>query len=526
MIENTNEEIEKSLERAKEDLEDLEMYINEFTSFLPLAVCTVNPMGIIINVNGAFENLSGYRSHDIIGELLGEVFLEQKKLDKFFASLEEGQKFAKGTEMVFTSKDGKKVDVNVTASTRSDREGNFIGYFLGLNDISELKRFQETLEEQVEERTRSLNKRTEELEESKDALMKTLKEVEEERVKAETEKNKTASIITNFTDGLLFFDNDNRLNIINPKAQEMFSISPQDVLGKAYSELLTLPQFSTLINILSTGEEVFRRELSIDNDSVYEIGSVAITNQKAKVGTLVILHDVTREKMVERMKTEFVSVAAHQMRTPLSAVKWSLEILLAGQAGDTNEEQKSLIKKGYESNERMIQLVNSLLSVDRIESGKTTYTFQAAQLKSIIESLIVEISPSAAKRGVEIEVEGADGLPNVKADKDKIRAVMQNLVDNAVKYTIKGGKVRIQFSKKDDFVETVVQDTGIGIPDDQKKSIFRKFFRAGNAVKLETDGSGLGLFITQKIINDHGGEIWFESQEDIGSKFYFTLPIA
>lgn len=231
-------------------------------------------------------------------------------------------------------------------------------------------------------------------------------------------------------------------------------------------------------------------------------------------------------KSLDSSKSEFVSIVAHQMRTPLSAIKWSLQMLLDKDLGSLTKKQKDMIMKGYRSNERMIQLINEMLDVDHIEGGKFRYTFASVQIEDLIESVLRELSPASLKRNVTLVFKRHQALcPKILADFVKLRAVLQNLIENAIKYTNDGGTVTVSAKKEKIYLEISIQDTGIGIPIEQQDKLFSKFFRATNAIRMQPDGSGLGLFIVKTIIKDHGGQMWFESEENKGSTFHFTIPI-
>ncbi len=230
---------------------------------------------------------------------------------------------------------------------------------------------------------------------------------------------------------------------------------------------------------------------------------------------------------LDELKSNFLSVVAHQLRTPLSGIKWTVNMILNGEMGELNTEQKSFLMKSYESNDRMITLVNDMLGADHIESGKLKYDFISTQISDLLDNVLYDMLPSANKKNLHIEFSNKNSsLPKVHIDTEKIRAVFQNLLENAIKYTPVGGKIEIGFKVVDGFIEISITDTGIGIPSDQSKNIFNRFFRAQNAIKMETDGSGLGLFITKAIVERHGGKIWFKSDLGKGSSFIFTVPIA
>ena len=258
-----------------------------------------------------------------------------------------------------------------------------------------------------------------------------------------------------------------------------------------------------------------------------EVNTVFLEEGAEEGGILIILHDVTRDKLVERMKTEFVSIAAHQLRTPLSAIKWTLRMVLDGDTGELNAEQKDLLEKTYVSNERMISLINDLLNVSRIEEGRFLYKQQLASLEEIV-SIVIDSSQELLKmKKMTLTFDKPkEALPQVSVDKEKMELAIQNLLENAVKYTPEGGKINISLEKNNRDIVFKIKDTGVGIPEDQHERIFTKFFRGDNVIRMETEGSGLGLYTTRNIIDAHKGKIWFDSKEGEGTVFYFTIPIV
>ena len=234
-----------------------------------------------------------------------------------------------------------------------------------------------------------------------------------------------------------------------------------------------------------------------------------------------------RDQEVSRMKSEFLSIAAHQLRTPLSALKWLLNLALVGDLGKLKKKQKELLSKGYDTNERMITLVNDLLDVVRIEEGRFDYKLEKGAPAEIIENVAKEIKVLAEQKGVQLFFHKPPRkLPEVALDPLKFRLAVTNIIDNAVQYTLAKGRVDIDLALRGNEILVSVKDTGIGIATDQLPRLFTKFFRADNAVRVETAGSGLGLFIAKNIIEKHGGKIWLESVEDKGTTVYFTIPVS
>lgn len=255
---------------------------------------------------------------------------------------------------------------------------------------------------------------------------------------------------------------------------------------------------------------------------------VAVTIVLLLVGHTIV---VSFERVVQanKMKSEFVSIVSHQLRTPLSSLRWSLDLLRGKRLGQVNKKQKEYLDIINESNKRMIDLVNDLLNVNRIEEGRLEVRPKSFPLGDLAEKVIEEVRPLAEDKGVTIDFSPEKKLSSVYADSNRIRMVVQNLIENAVKYSnkeIKDRFVKVRIERDGDKIRFSAEDNGIGIPSGLKKRVFGKFFRGDNLVMQRTEGTGLGLFISKGIINLSGGEIGFRSKEDKGSTFWFTLPIA
>jgi signal transduction histidine kinase len=232
-------------------------------------------------------------------------------------------------------------------------------------------------------------------------------------------------------------------------------------------------------------------------------------------------------KKEEENKSNLIFITTHQLRTSLSALKWILKILVDEEAGKLTNEQNELIQKAYNSNEHMLSLVNNLLIQNKTSESEINYNFKKIDLIKTIEQTIFEFSGEVKQNNIDlILLKPEKILPPIICDEEMIKVVLQNLIENSIKYSKKGGKVFISVVKKNNTIQTSIKDSGIGININDKKNIFKKFFRAPNAQKKDITGSGLGLYTTKNIINNHRGEIWFEESNNGGTTFFFTLPIS
>ena len=505
-IEEKNKDEEK-ISTLLEDLTSLESYARDLFTFLPLPVCLISPIGVILEVNPAFEEITGYKISELIGKPTETIFDKEEFEELKKETLTKG--LVKTKEINIFTKERKKILARASATLRKSEEEEIIGYFVGFLDLTDIKKSEE------------------EIQKTQEALLNILEDSEEERKKAEEERNKTLSIINNFADGILLFDKENILTLVNPEAEKFFGEKIKNLLGSSLFQLSEITFLNPLTLVL--GKEVkniFRKEISFKKNLVIEVSSLPIIREEEQLGTLVILHNITREKTIERMKTEFVSLAAHQLRTPLSAIKWTLNMLLEGDLGKITKDQRDVLEKSYISNERMISLINDLLDVTRIEEGRYIFKPVFAQIENVVQFVLNSLKEEFKKKKIKLYFKKPEGkLPKVKIDVEKIRLVINNLLENAIKYTQMGGEASVSLNSNKNEVEFTVEDNGAGIPADQQDRIFTKFFRGANVIRMETEGSGLGLFITKNIIEAHGGKIWFESEQGKGTTFHFILPV-
>ncbi len=231
-------------------------------------------------------------------------------------------------------------------------------------------------------------------------------------------------------------------------------------------------------------------------------------------------------KKMNAVKSDLISISAHQLRTSLSALKWILKMFIDKDLGTLTSEQESFIQKAFNSNERMIALVNDLLTLNHADDTTIAYKLKNVDMLGLVEQTVFEFSGETSKKGITlIFLRPESPIPMIKCDEEMIRVVLQNLIENAIKYSNDKDKVIISIKESNGELLLSVHDTGIGIEEKDKDEIFKKFFRAGNAIEKDSIGSGLGLFTTKNIVERHNGKIWFEAIGG-GTTFFVTLPIA
>ncbi len=242
------------------------------------------------------------------------------------------------------------------------------------------------------------------------------------------------------------------------------------------------------------------------------------------MGTLVV-SIVEQIVNINKIKSEFVSVASHQLRTPLSAIRWETELLLSKFKTGLSEKQLRNIENINQLSSRMARLVSDLLDVARIDQRRLFLKKTPVDMISATQEVVDELMPEIKVRHIELILNFKKNMPKVMADEERLKMVVENLLGNAIKYSMTKGKVEIKISKIGNYANFSIKDNGVGIPQEQHGRVFEKFFRSDNIVKYQTEGTGLGLYIAKNIVEQMGGNIWFESVENLGSIFSFTVPL-
>ncbi|MSU60519.1 MAG: HAMP domain-containing histidine kinase [Candidatus Staskawiczbacteria bacterium] len=232
------------------------------------------------------------------------------------------------------------------------------------------------------------------------------------------------------------------------------------------------------------------------------------------------------EARIEPKTITGAMLLSHQLMSTLTAMKWSLKMLNQGDFGQMSKEQKNITEKIDQRNDILITLANRVLHTSKLEDEKYCCNPGVVNMEEAVNTIMGYCKESAAKKSIAIEyTKLTEKIPAILADEEMVKIAIQNIFDNAIKYSLEGGSIKVSLGFNDKNVELKIQDSGIGVPDSQKEHLFHKFFRAGNAIKLSAAGSGLGLFISKNIIEAHNGKIWFDSEENKGSTFYLSLPI-
>jgi len=397
----------------------------------------------------------------------------------------------------------------------------------------------EGLVKKVEEQTKELSDRVINLERSRKAIVNVLGDLKQEKEETIMAKKKMEAILAGMGEGVFVIDNDYKIIIFNKIAANISGYSEKEAMGKKFNEILTflsekdhVKSDKFIEDIFSTGKMQAMPNTMVLKKKDGTFLPVADSAAPVKdacghiIGCVVIFRDVTIEREIDRSKSEFVSIASHQLRTPLTAIRWYIEEALDESNGKLNKRQKEYLAEADESNLRMITLVSALLNVSRIDLGTFAIVPMPTNLIELAEGAIKDVLPQAKKKKLVIEKKYDKNLPTINLDPKLTIIVFQNFISNAVKYTPNGGKITVTVKKDGKNALVTVQDTGYGIPEGAQSKLFSKFYRADNARKYDPAGNGLGLYITKAIVEKSNGKIWFESEENKGTTFFASFPLS
>ena len=364
-------------------------------------------------------------------------------------------------------------------------------------------------------------------------------DLEKERDAALLVQQKDEMLLDGIIEGMLVFDRDGVIERVNAATETMLGMPEEELVGRHYRDVLLA--YDGHGRQLSLSERpvamVLRNGHMIANAVVHyqrrggnpfpALMSVApLVHNDELYGAIEIFRDISEERRLDKAKDEFVSVASHQLRTPITAQGWLLDILSDGETvGQLTDAQLDVVRKIAQSNERLADLVAALLNVTRLESGRLAVTPAPTDLVELTQSVIDEADVGLAPRNQRVDVT-ATALPRLNVDPVLLRQVILNLITNAGKYSPDGSTIHVEIELVDDHVVYSVRDNGFGIPAEQRGLVFTKFFRADNILHRQTDGNGLGLYLVKSIVELSGGRIWFDSTEDEGTTFTFTLPLS
>lgn len=352
----------------------------------------------------------------------------------------------------------------------------------------------------------------------------------EQRIEAE-------AIFMSIGDGAIATDEFGKITRVNPGALSILDFSESELIGGWFpKKIIAVDSNNVPINLIdrpitkafltgqSISEKMFYRRKNGQLVPVAVTISPILLDDKP-LGAIEVFRDITLQEEIDRMKSEFISLASHQLRTPLSAIKTYSHMLVDGYMGEITSAQKKSLKTIINATNRMNELISTLLNITRIESGTIAVTPKIVVIEKLVEDVIKELTIMADNNQITLSYKRiGKGSTNIKTDALMVKEILTNLVSNSIKYTPENGSVTIIIKPRNSDILITVSDTGWGIPKYAQEQIFSKFFRAHNIVKRETTGTGLGLYLVKGLLDQLGGTIWFSSSEGVGTSFHFTLP--
>lgn len=374
-----------------------------------------------------------------------------------------------------------------------------------------------------------------------DAMTKKLVSKNSELIKA---NQRNSTILEHMGDGVIAVDERDNILFMNNEAAHILHCNPESLIGKksishiALSDHLGNSPTKSKNPLIHQGTSTLQWFVKNNTKKPIPV-SITVDNLMGVnctlEGRIIVLRDITKEHEIDRAKTEFVSLASHQLRTPLSTIKWYIEMLLEQDAGKVNQEQQKLLEEAYLSSDRMTQLVTALLNVSKIELGTFGDSPEKFNLSNEVHEIAQEMDSFLKKKHIKLTIKISKKL-TLYMDVKILRIIIGNIITNSIKYSKQGGHVSIKANKiikgrkiadryaPANSVLFTISDDGLGIPKPQQSKVFTKLFRADNAKAVDTDGTGLGLYITKSLVDKIHGHIWFISREKRGTTFYITIP--
>jgi two-component system phosphate regulon sensor histidine kinase PhoR len=341
------------------------------------------------------------------------------------------------------------------------------------------------------------------------------------------EVTKLDIILSSMFEGIMVINAREEITLMNPSLRKMFMID-MDPIGKKPLEVIRNSAVQKIVDDLLQDKRRFINEkilVTQTEEKFLEINAVSLLRHNISEGCVLVFHDITELRRLEKIRQDFVANVSHELRTPMSSIKGYAETLLHGALEDRIN-ARDFINIIHQDSNRLANLIDDLLDISRIESGKMELVVMALELKPIIQRIIGVLEQPAREKSLSITCDFPDVLPRVLTDDKRLSQVLLNLLDNAVKYTPAGGRIKIILSIKEKFIQVDIADTGIGIPAEDIPRIFERFYRVDKARSRELGGTGLGLSIVKNIVSAHGGEVWVDSEYGKGSTFSFTIPLA
>lgn len=529
---------------------------------------TPGSKGHFLEVNSAMVSMFEAESKkELMKHSVSDLYQNPLDRKKFVAEIiKKGE--VKNREANLITLRGRKFVSSITAVMKKGENGEI--HFDGvLEDITNRKKMEQQLindknflESKVRKRTcelRELSEKqakeivirrkvqnvlmmnNEELEKTKKAMLNIMEDLDEAKSAIDKQRSRDESILASVGDGLIAIDSEGKIIVMNKVAEKLLGWNTKEALGKLYNDIISLENENGIS--IPLGERPLSKALASFTTTTTTTELFLVSKNKVKfpvaiivspivldnkiIGAVEVFRDITREKEIDKAKTEFVSLASHQLRTPLGITKWYLEAL---DSEDYFKKAPAVIRNYFneihKSNERLLSLVRGLLSVSRIEQGRVKDVPKMIDVKKLVMEVVEQMKAVSRKKNIDLVLTvQAEKIPLINIDTLRLREVIENLVTNALEYTKAGGNVSVALQKIGGEISISFKDTGMGISEGDRKNLFTKFFRSEEAIKNNPEGSGLGLYVVKSYVEGWGGSISVESVYGKGSTFTIILPI-
>ncbi len=503
--------------------EEWEYLIHSVLSAVPAFITDSN--GIILWGSERFGDLTGYSVADIVG-MTPEIFKSQVHDNRFYGKLWKTITKGKIWEGQVTNRDrnGSLLHLRLRIIPFKKRKQGITHFIALYEDITREMELQERLKQSEEKQNELLT-----------TLMPLMKELKEATTALENARTEKDAILNATGEAMVLISNQHDILWFNRSFEDMFLVqytSDSSITTEALHSHLQ-KAFENANEVLSkyftSTESTFTEQATYTqvwpqkrNLEIY--ASPVKSKSEEYIGSLVVLRDVTREREVERLKTEFISHITHEFRTPLTSIRGYTEMMLDGDTGELSDDQRQFLNTVSRNANYLSDLVNDLLEVSKIESGAVRIKLVEVDLRSSIEDVIERLSPQASEKRIRLQTRIPKSPLEIKADPNRLSQILLNLMSNAIKYTKEGGRVTVTVRKRKSAIAVSVEDTGIGMSSEDLEHLFEKFYRSSNPYVESVRGTGLGLWITKSMVEMHGGSITVESKVGKGSRFTFTIP--
>lgn len=520
---------------------------NSIIEYSPIGIYSLLPDGTIDSFNPKMVELSGDKSaKDIIGVNAFELESYKKSgLDKYFRQGLAGKPFE--VETPYTSQLGNKTTFRKYIGTPifHTNTKKVAKLLLIVQDVTQqknlenqIKYYSKELETEIMKKTSKLRSIIAEQKKTEKAMLNILDDYRMSEENLKKERDRANAVVSSMDEGLILTDQSNKIVLLNQAGGAILRTVPQEANGKTVANFIKLfdstgvqQNFKRLLNKVVADGEIVRIGLEdgifcAKTNNVHFPISIVLSPFRSDgiTGAVITFRDITPQKELDEAKNSFISVASHQLRTPLTSIRWYAEMLMHGGMKKMSEKEKKYADHIYTGTLRLNETINLLLSISRIESGKREVDKEYLHFTDCLNGTLTQLKAQLDQKGIKIITTIDKNIPTYYGSRTQVDQVLLNLLSNAIRYSPTGEAIEISAKRFNDGVIISIKDHGIGIPKNEHDKIFDKFYRASNAIKAVPDGSGLGLSLVKALVEAWGGKVEFESKEGSGSSFSFTIP--